>query len=44
VLALASIPVVFLAALVGRLTLLGRSGDDCLGYTVVANRPADTRA
>jgi len=42
--ALASIPVVLLAALVGRLTLLGRGGDDCLGYTVVADRPADTQA
>jgi SAM-dependent methyltransferase len=41
VLALASIPVVALTALIGRLTLLGRGGDDCLGYTVVANRSAD---
>jgi len=44
VLALASIPVVGLTALVGRVTLLGRGGDDCLGYTVVADRPAGTRA
>ena len=37
-LALPSIPIVVLAALIGRLTLLGRGGDDCLGYTVVAVR------
>jgi SAM-dependent methyltransferase len=44
VFALASIPIVVLAALIGRLTLLGRGGDDCLGYTVVADRPADARS
>jgi len=41
-LALLSIPIVLLAALIGRLTLLGRGGDDCLGYTVVAERAADS--
>jgi SAM-dependent methyltransferase len=41
-LALPSIPIVALAALVGRLTLLGRGGDDCLGYTVFAKLSADS--
>jgi SAM-dependent methyltransferase len=44
VLALPTIPIVALTALIGRLTLLGRGGDDCLGYTVIADRPVDAQA
>jgi SAM-dependent methyltransferase len=32
------LPFLFLLAGVGQLTLLGRGGDDCLGYTVVAKK------
>ena len=32
------VPFVFAAAAVGRLSLLGSGGDDCLGYTVIASK------
>ena len=34
-------PVILVLALVAKLSLLGRGGDDCLGYTVLAQRIAD---
>ncbi|MBV8781864.1 MAG: class I SAM-dependent methyltransferase [Phycisphaerae bacterium] len=34
------IPYLFFLAFVGQLSLLGRGGDDCLGYTVIARRAA----
>jgi hypothetical protein len=36
-------PLVPLMAVVGQLSLLGQGGDDCLGYTVIARRPDDSR-
>jgi SAM-dependent methyltransferase len=33
------LPLILLTAIVGRLSLLGSGGDDCLGYTVIALRP-----
>lgn len=39
VLGILLIPVMLLAAAVGRLSLLGAGGDDCLGYTVLASKP-----
>lgn len=38
-LAVLTLPIVFLLALIGRATLHGKGGDDCLGYTAVASRP-----
>jgi SAM-dependent methyltransferase len=38
-LALPLLPLILAAAAVGRLSLLGTGGDDCLGYTVIASRP-----
>jgi SAM-dependent methyltransferase len=37
--ALPATPFVVALALVGRASLLGKGGDDCLGYTVTAERP-----
>jgi SAM-dependent methyltransferase len=37
--ALPLVPLVLAAAAVGRVSLLGAGGDDCLGYTVIASRP-----
>jgi SAM-dependent methyltransferase len=36
-------PLVPLMAVVGQFSLLGEGGDDCLGYTVIARRPDDSR-
>ena len=38
-LALVTVPIVLVLALVGRATLRGKGGDDCLGYTITALRP-----
>jgi SAM-dependent methyltransferase len=38
-LGLVLMPLVLVAAAVGRLSLLGVGGDDCLGYTVLASKP-----
>lgn len=38
-LALLTLPFVFALALIGRATLHGKGGDDCLGYTATALRP-----
>ena len=38
-LALVTLPIVLLLALIGRATLRSKGGDDCLGYTVTARRP-----
>lgn len=35
-----SLPLLPILAIPGQLSLLGEGGDDCLGYTVVARRPA----
>jgi hypothetical protein len=32
-------PVLCVLAVIANITLLGRGGDDCLGYTVIARRP-----
>ena len=40
VLGVVSFPLAFLIALVGQLSLLFEGGDDCLGYTAIALRPA----
>jgi SAM-dependent methyltransferase len=44
VVGLPSMPLLMLLAVVGRLSLRSEGGDDCLGYTVVAERPADDAA
>jgi hypothetical protein len=36
-LALLTVPFVLVLALIGRATLTGKGGDDCLGYTVTAS-------
>ena len=40
-LAIPLIPLVMILAVIGNLTLLGRGGDDCLGYTVLSKRGLD---
>jgi SAM-dependent methyltransferase len=42
-LGIVAFPLVPFLALVGQISLRGEGGDDCLGYTVIACRPTDSR-